>query len=141
MFAIEAGVGPVTLVVGAPAMGVSVDVTPVTGNSKEPLVTVIVTVTFEPEYWQVGEATTLATNELTDKVPEVALEDVTVALLWALAVKKIVPLSVATVLKVKMMVPDAPGARFNGLPVVLVNDWVTVPDFVAVGGLGLEVTL
>lgn len=141
MLAIVAGTGPDTHATGAMAIGASEGVTPVTGNSSEPLVTVIVTVTFEPEYWQDGATAMLAPNELTDSVLDVAVDDVTVAPLWAFAVKNIVPLSVATVLKVKMMVPDAPAPSVSGLPVVLVSACVTVPTLVAVGGLGFDVTL
>ena len=58
----------------------------------------MVTVIFEPAYWQIGDTTMLAVNELTDSVPEVALTDVTVPPFWAFAVKYIVPLSVIRVL-------------------------------------------
>ena len=50
ILATEAGVGPETIVTGAPAIGVSVGVTLVTGNSREPLLTSIDTVIFEPAY-------------------------------------------------------------------------------------------
>jgi hypothetical protein len=100
----------------------------------------MVAVTLDPAYWQVGATAILATNELTDRVPVVRVEDVIFAAFCALAVNEIVPLSLTTVLYVKMIVPDAPAARFSGLPVVDVNDWVTVPTLFGVGGLGLDVT-
>jgi len=78
ILATDAGVGPVTILTGAPATGVRVGVTALTGNTREPLVTVMVTVTFEPAYWQDGATPMLATKELTDRVPEVAVVDVTV---------------------------------------------------------------
>lgn len=87
ILATEAGVGPETAVTGAPAAGVSVGVTLVTGNTREPLLTVMVTVMFEPAYWQVGDTTILAVNELTESVPDVALIEVTVPPFWAMAVK------------------------------------------------------
>ena len=98
ILAIDAGVGPETAVTGAPAAGVSVGVTLVAGNMVEPLLTVMVTVIFKPEYWQLGDTAILATNELTESMPDVALIEVTVPPFWAIAVKEIVPLSVSTVL-------------------------------------------
>ena len=62
-----------------------------------------------------------AVNLLTASVPEVARAEVTVPPLFAKAVKKIVPLSFAPVLYVKVIVPDAPGASVNGLPAVPVK--------------------
>ena len=73
-------------------------VTLVTGNIKEPLLTVMVTVISAPAYWHVGEPEMLATKELTDNMPDVALVEVTVPPFRAMAVKKIVPLSVVSVL-------------------------------------------
>lgn len=96
--ATDAGVGPDNNVTGAPAIGVSVGVTLVTGNTREPLLTVMVTPTLEPAYWQVGATTILAVNELTERMPEVALMEVTDPPFWEFAVKEIVPLSVDTVL-------------------------------------------
>ena len=64
----------------------------------EPLLTVMVTVIFAPEYWQVGDTTILAVNELTTSVPDVAKIEVTVAPFCAFAVKNIVPLSINAVL-------------------------------------------
>ena len=98
MLAIDAGVGPETAVTGAPTIGVSVGVTLVTGNTVEPLLTVMVTAIFKPEYWQVGETLILATNGLTKSMPEVALMEVTVPPFWAIAVKEMLPLSVSAVL-------------------------------------------
>lgn len=98
ILATEAGVGPETAVTGAPASGVSVEVTLVTGKTNDPLLTSIDTVIFEPAYWQFGDAEMLATNELTESTPDVALLEVTVAPFRAMAVKKIVPLSVVAVL-------------------------------------------
>ena len=98
MLATEAGVGPETALTGAPPCGVSVGVTLVTGKINEPLLTSIDTVIFEPAYWHVGVAEMLATNELTDSMPEVALPEVTAAPLRATVVKKIVPLSEVAVL-------------------------------------------
>ena len=76
----------------------SVGVTLVAGDVVEPLLTVMVTVIFKPEYWQLGDTAILATNELTESMPDVALIEVTVPPFWAIAVKEIVPLSVSTVL-------------------------------------------
>ena len=98
ILAIDAGVGPETAVTGAPAAGVSVGVTLVAVNTVEPFVTVMVTVILAPEYWQVGDTTILAVNELTTSVPDVAVMDVTVPPFWAFAVKNIVPLSISAVL-------------------------------------------
>ena len=98
MLATDAGIGPETIVTGALAIDVSAGVTLVTGYTREPLLTVMVTAILEPAYWQVGVTTILAVNELTERMPEVALMEVTVPPFWAFAVKEIVPLSVDTVL-------------------------------------------
>lgn len=96
--AADGGVGPETAVTGAPVIGVRVGVTLVIGKISEPLLTSIDTVTFEPAYWQVGATEMLATNELTDSMPEAAVAELTVAPLRAMAVKEMVPLSDVAVL-------------------------------------------
>jgi hypothetical protein len=98
----------------------------------------MVTVIFEPAYTQDDDVVIAAVNLLIASVEDVARLEVTLAPLRALAVKYIVPLSVATVLYVKIMLPDAPDASVSGLPAVAVKAWVTVPVLNAVGGLGFD---
>ena len=83
-----------------------------------------------------------ATKLLSARELEVALEDVAVAnKACALAAKLMVPLSVACVVYVKVIVPEAPEGRLNRMPVVALSACVTVPVLDAAGETGLATTL
>src|SRR5690349_6700660 len=102
-----------------------------------PSVSDIVTVMFDPAYWQASEEATAAVNRPIESVLEVARREVTDPLFRAMAVKAMVPVSEAAVLYVNVMLPLAPETRLSGLPAVPVSDCVTVPVFTGVGGFGL----
>jgi len=62
-----------------------------------PSVSDIVTVMFDPAYWQASEEATAAVNRPIESVLEVARREVTDPLFRAMAVKAIVPVSEAAV--------------------------------------------
>lgn len=139
MLAIDAGVGPETVVTGAPATGVK---DPVMAVMVEPvlLAMVMVTVRLVPTYRQDDEVARLAVNLLIASDDETAADDETVAPFCAFAAKLTVPLAATTELQLKMIVPEAPATSDIEPPTAQVG-LAPTPTHVAVGGLGLETTV
>ena len=151
--ATDAGAGPVSELVLAPLVGVSVN----PDGATLVTVTTVVLVTLKdmvavlPLKRQLGaagvmgrQATVTALTVRTFELPE---REVAVPVpLRTFAVKNTVPLSVPSVVHVYVMVPDAPAASVRGLGLVPVREQFAkgesqVPVLVCVGGLGFATML